>query len=91
MYVTVKHNIVPLQVDFLFPIARKVLGHVIHYSLLNVICTDLMRMVKASPVTVTSRYYSSVCQCDCVFHNAIERVQTSQTGSSISILSSNSE
>ena len=34
--VTVKHNIVTLQVAFLFPIAQKVLGHVVLYLLLNV-------------------------------------------------------
>ena len=42
-----KAYIMPLQVDFLFPIAQ--LGHAVH-SLLNIECTDLMRMVKAAPI-----------------------------------------
>ena len=58
-----EHNIISLQVaiGFLFSIAQKVLGHVVFCSLRDVKHSDLMWIVKAMPVTVTSGHTSNAC------------------------------
>ena len=76
MLVNVKHNIILLQVDF---IAQKVLGHVVFCSLLNVDHSDLIRMVKAMPLTVTSGYTSMSASGTVYYIQQLKVFKTSPT------------